>query len=234
MESVQRRFEVAKQKDPDYGGVVMTKDDVEGGRHRRWVGGHWDEIGKHQLDFLVSAGLTPNMCFLDVGCGSLRAGIHLVDYLDPSNYYGIDINSTLIEAGYNTELSDSGRAKLPIENLAATDRFDSDFGVKFDMAIANSIFTHVSLNQVRLCLARLAPAMKSGGAFYGTFFEQPDDWPIDAAVGKPPKRRFQERNVYWYYRQDMVWAAERLPFDVTYIGDWGHARGQMMVQYTRS
>jgi len=64
--------------------------------------------------------------------------------------------NSLPVAGYANELDDAGRARLPSKNLRATDRFDADFGVEFDMAIAQSVFTHVSLNWIRLCLARVA------------------------------------------------------------------------------
>ena len=233
MSTVEQRIEVPKQKDPAYGDIVMDKTKVEAGKHRKFVGGRWDVIGPHQLDYAKSEGLEPSMKMLDVGCGALRAGIHFVDYLDAGNYYGIDINVSLIEAGYNTEMSNEGRAKLPIENLRATDRFDGDFGVKFDFAIANSVFTHMSLNHIRLCLHRLAPVMNSGASFYATFFEQPDDFPVDGIFGKAPKRRFTERNVFWYYQDDLAWAAERVPFTAEYIGDWGHPRNQRMMKYTR-
>ncbi len=232
-ESVERRIEVPKQKEPQYGDIVITDDKVAEGKHRKFVGGRWDEIGPHQLEYMKECGLQPSHKFLDVGCGALRAGIHFVDYLDSGNYYGIDINHSLIEAGYNVEMTDEGRAKLPITNLAETDRFDAEFGVKFDYAIANSVFTHMSLNYIRLALARLAPVMASGGTFYATFFEQGDDFPIDGIFGKPPKRRFTERNVYWYYKDDMAWCASRLPFTAEYIGDWGHPRNQRMMRYTR-
>lgn len=80
----------------------------------------------------------------------------LVDYLQPGNYYGIDINHSVLQAGYDRELDDDQRARLPAENLRATDRFDIDFGVQFDMGIAQSVFTHMSLNHIRLCLYRVA------------------------------------------------------------------------------
>ncbi|MGK0275591.1 MAG: hypothetical protein ACI9N0_001977 [Ilumatobacter sp.] len=130
-------------------------------------------------------------------------------------------------------MSDEGRAKLPIANLRSSDRFDADFGVEFDMAIANSVFTHMSLNHMRLCLHRLASVMAPGGRFYATFFERDEDFPLDGIYGKPPKQRFSERNVFWYYRSDMEWIADRVPFDARYIGDWGHPRDQRMVCYTR-
>ena len=99
-------------------------------------------MGKLQRDFLIEQGLKPEHRFLDVGCGSLRAGVRLVDYLEPGHYHGLDINPEVIRLGYDDELSDEQRERLPSTNLHATDRFDADFGVKFDMAIAQSVFTH--------------------------------------------------------------------------------------------
>ena len=58
--------------------------------HRNWVGGGWDEIGKLQFDFLISRGLKPHHVFLDIACGSLRAGRFLIPYLDAGNYLGIE------------------------------------------------------------------------------------------------------------------------------------------------
>ena len=42
--------------------------------HREFVGGIWEVMGKLQFDFLVKQGLRPNHVFLDIACGSLRAG----------------------------------------------------------------------------------------------------------------------------------------------------------------
>ena len=186
-------------------------------------------MGLVQRDFLVAQGLTPDMRFLDVGCGALRAGRLLVPYLDPGNYYGIDVSAEIVEAGYTHELDDATRARLPLANLRATDRFDADFGVTFDMAIAQSVFTHVSLNHIRLCLHRVAKVMRPGGKFFATFSQRGPDYPIDGTWG----RSYSERNVFWYYRKDLRWAAERTPFSFRYLGEWGHARKQKMVEYTR-
>ena len=175
---IEERFEAAGRTEPDY-----RKPLTEPGEHRAWVGGKWEEIGRLQLDFLVDQGLQPDDKFVDVGCGSLRAGRHLVDYLEPRNYFGIDVNTQLIAAGYDVELDDRLRARLPSSNLRATDRFDADFGVRFDMGIAQSLFTHLPLNHVRLCMFRIAKVMRPGARFYATFFEQPYNFPVDGVIG---------------------------------------------------
>jgi SAM-dependent methyltransferase len=228
---IENRIE-AVRREPDYAGEVFDEERQERGAHRAFVGGGWDQHGQRQLDYLVSQGLRPEHRLLDVGAGAFRAGRHLIDYLESGHYYGIDINKSLLEVGYERELSDEQRAKLPMGNVHATDRFDADFGdVRFDMAIAQSVFSHISLNNARVCLHRVAKVMKPGARFFVTFFEGPEGTPIDAMLPKP--RRFHERNPYWYTRSDMVWVAKNEPWRVRYIGDWGHPAGQQMLEFTR-
>jgi SAM-dependent methyltransferase len=228
MSPIERRFEIRRaQLEPDYAGRVLTGDTD----HRRFIGGRWTAMGRLQRDFLLAQGLAPEHRFLDVGCGSLRAGRMLVDHLEPGHYYGIDVNHALLEAGYRDELDPQQRARLPEANLRATDRFDCDFGTTFDMAIAQSLFSHLSLNMMRLCLYRVAGVMRPGGRFFVTFFEQRPGFPLDGMNRR--KRLYTERNNYWYYRADMKWVASRSPWSFRYIGDWDHPNGQRMVEYTR-
>ena len=51
----------------------------------------------------------------------------LSDYLEPGHYYGIDVNNDIITTGYDRELTDEQRARIPVSNLHSTDRFDCDF-----------------------------------------------------------------------------------------------------------
>ena len=219
---------------PDYSGQEFTAEQIAAGEHRAFVGGVWDTHGKRQFDYLIGRGLQPNHRLLDVGCGCFRAGRYFVDYLEPAHYYGVDANHSLMQAGYDVELTEAQRLRLPATNLRANDRFDVDFGVKFDFAVAQSVFTHVSLNHIRLCLYRLEKVMAPGGSFYATFFERPKGTPVDYVVpSKRGKPFFTEKNVFWYYESDMRWAASFGPWEYRYIGDWGHPANQKMVQFVR-
>ncbi len=94
-----------RNKDRDYT-RPLSADDIAIGRHRRRIGGrNWEQRGLLQFEFLVAQGLEPGHSLLDVGCGPLRAGVHFVEFLEPGHYYGIDINETLLDAGYETELT---------------------------------------------------------------------------------------------------------------------------------
>jgi SAM-dependent methyltransferase len=232
--SVEHRVEATSVvPQTDYSEREFTPEEIAEGVHRQFIGGAWDTHGLTQLNYLQSRGLKPSEKIVDIGCGCFRAGRHLIDYLDPGNYFGVEANRSLIQAGYDVELSDEQRARLPITNLRANDRFDADFGVQFDLALAQSVFSHVSLNHIRLCLYRLAKVVRPGGVFLATFFEKPPSTPLDTIFAADRRPFFTEQDVFWYYRTDLRWAANFSPWRTRYIGDWGHPAGQRLMEFTR-
>lgn len=217
-------------------GPSLTAKQVEHGFHRTRAGGRWEEMGTFQLDYLKQQGLAPESFLLDVGCGPLRAGRHFARYLEPAHYFGIDVNESLVRAGWERELDEETRRRLPEENLRITDRFECDFGATFDFALAQSVFTHLPLNHIRLCLFQVAKVMAPGGRFFCTFFEVADDVPYDRPFTQPGKKGSPTRSTrdpYHYYRYEMEWASTIAPWDFRYIGDWNHPRGQRMLELRR-
>ena len=210
---------------------------IERGEHRSFVGGMWDEIGCLQLDFLKAHGLTPNSTLLDIGCGSLRLGVRAVDYLGPGKYWGTDLNVELLDAGYESEIRPAGLiGKLPRSNLVV----DGDFSFpqiprSFDFAIAQSVFTHLPLNHMRLCLARLASHVESPCKFFFTVFTpasgatvtDSSQQPVGGVVTHP------HRDPYHYTVADVKYAAWGTPWCIDFIGAWSHPRNQMMVKATK-
>jgi SAM-dependent methyltransferase len=151
----------------------LTPAEVDLGKHRAMVGGLWDELGALQFEFMINrAGLTPEMRLLDLGCGSLRGGVRFIEHLDPGNYYGIDLNRSLVDAGRDIELPRYGlQDKLSPEQLLVADDFGAwRFGVEFDVAIAISLWTHLPLNQIGASLHELERVLKPGAALYATIF----------------------------------------------------------------
>lgn len=219
-------------------------DDVDGihiavnrGRHREAIGGLWDELGQLQLDFMISEGLRPHHKLLDIGCGSLRAGIHFIRYLDVGNYVGIDPNTSLLDAGYEIELASCGlKERMPRGNLICTGDFDLPCpdGV-FDFALAQSVFTHVTLNTIRKCFEQIASKIKVDGTFYATFFEI-----SDSVLSSEPFRHDPggvvtqgSRDPYHYRFEDLKYAASERRWTPHYIGGWNHPRGQHIAAFVR-
>jgi len=101
-----------------FGKIHLTGEQMDINIHRDFVGGMWDELGRLQTDFLIAEGLKSDMRFLDIGCGCLRDGVHLIRFLLPGNYFGLDISESLLQAGYDIELPKVGlQEKLPRSNL---------------------------------------------------------------------------------------------------------------------
>ncbi len=126
------------------------------GRHRDIVGGRWDETAGAQMAALRDEGLTPADRLLDIGCGCLRLGHRVVPWLDPGHYWGTDASLALMRRGWETELTDADRARLPQAQLIE----DADFAfpglpADIDMAIAFAVFTHLPADRLRPALAAL-------------------------------------------------------------------------------
>jgi len=212
---------------------------VKEGKHRKAIGDMWEEIGNLQLDFLKNNGLKPSHFLLDVGCGSLRGGVRFIEYLESGHYFGIDINQSLLDSGYEVELKTVPglTEKLPRTNLACVADFDaSGFGQKFDFAIAQSVFSHLTFNRIRLCFENLQAVIAGGGKFFATYFHLPDDQPSGPPLVHSPGGITTTgcANPYHYRVDDFQHAIKRLPWVLEDAVEWNHPRAQRMLIFTRT
>jgi SAM-dependent methyltransferase len=215
----------------------LTKEEIAAGLHRELVGGMWEEVGQLQLDFLQREGLTPRSTLLDVGCGCLRAGIHFVRFLEPGRYYGIDVNGSLIRAGLDVELPRAGLAgRLSPDHLLVDGSFQcSRFGVAFDYALAQSVFTHLSAPAVGGALRELALCVRPGGRLYATFFEaRGQPVPESLVHQRGGVTSFRDRDPFHFRFRDLAALCAGLPWNPVYLGDWGHPRDQRMIRFDRT
>lgn len=205
--------------------------------HRAAVGGDWEEIGPLQLQFLQGQGLKPNHTFLDIGCGSLRGGIHFIGYLAPGHYFGLDISQQLIDAGRREVAAaglDTRDAHLVVDDSFSFERL----GTGFDFALAQSVFTHLPLNSIHRCLVKVSEVLRPGGRLYATFFEQEGDvhdlsprtWPTEHGR---PVTTWPDRDPFHYRPEVIDRLCDGIPLEFKYLGEWGHPRCQRMLEFTR-
>jgi SAM-dependent methyltransferase len=190
--------------------------------HRQAVGGMWGPIGEAQFDFLVGEGLEPEHHLLDVGCGSLRAGVHFVRYLELGHYCGMEKDPRILDGG-RLELREAGLADKCAE-LVVDDKFRfGRFERQFDYALAQSVFTHLPFNPIVRCLREIEHVLAPGGRFYATF-NQTDT----------PRLGMTDQDPFRYDPDIFRWAVEGSSLDFKLIGLWGHPRGtHPMMAFTK-
>lgn len=145
--------------------------------YRAYVGRpeYYDVLAAWQFSLLIFLGLREQHCLLDLGCGSLRAGRLLIPYLEAERYFGIEPNRWLIEEAIEREV---GHDLIRIKKPRFSHNADFDlavFGVRFDYILAQSIFSHTGLTQLRCCLDSASQALKADGLLVATFVEGTQD-----------------------------------------------------------
>jgi SAM-dependent methyltransferase len=202
---------------------------------REQVGALWQEMGQLQFDFLVAEGLSPQHYLLDMGCGSLRGGIHFIDYLTSGHYTGVDIHEGLLTAG-RSELKRAGLSGKQPTLVVRNDFSVADLGQSYDFALAQSLFTHLPFNRIVRCVSEIGRVLRPGGRFFATFFSNPGPRlrtePIEITTAER-KMIHLDRNPYYYSADIFAWLCEGSDLSCEYRGDWGHPRSQQMLVFTK-
>ena len=190
--------------------------------HREYVGGRWEEIGRLQFEYLLAQGLRPEHRLLDVACGSLRAGVHLIPYLQPGHYVGLEKEAELVRAGLREEL-DPAIAATQLPQFIVTASFDvSTLPEPVDFIWIHSLLTHLPLTAIERCLTSLKPAAHAETVCFATFFE------ADSPQFNPPQAHDHE--AFFYTTEELARCAVSAGWRLQSIGDWGHPRGQHMLR----
>jgi len=194
--------------------------------HREYVGGLWDEVGPLQLRFLRGRGLGRDHRLLDIGCGALRGGVHLVRYLDAEQYTGVDKEPELLRIGAEQELGAALMAAKRPTLLALADFEFDRLPARPDTAWAHSLSPHLPMGHIRRCLPNPRPVIAPRGLLYATYGE------CDEPKDNPPEPH--DHRLFEYTRAEMVEAGLATGWRVEHLGKWGHPRGHRMVRCTPS
>lgn len=192
--------------------------------HREYVGGRWEEIGRLQFDFLVRHGLRPHHLLLDVACGSLRAGVYLIPYLERGNYWGLEKETDLIEAGLKRELDPQIRSTKEPQFIITADFDVTPLPRPADFVLIHSLFTHLPLSVIQHCLRQILQASQPETICYATFFE--------AATSRSNPGTPHDHESFFHTREEMNSCSLAAGWSPEYLGDWGHPRGQKMLRLT--
>jgi SAM-dependent methyltransferase len=204
--------------------------------HRRTIGypEEWERHGQAQFDYLTAQGLKPEHHLLDIGCGPLRGGVHFIRYLETGNYVGVEKNAEVLEEAEQLELPRYGlEHKQP--RLVAMENFDfPSLGQTFDFAWAQSVFTHLPVNNIARCLMNVEQVLADGGRFYATFYENPaGKRNLDPIRQSPQVTSHFDEDSYHYDVGTFEWICAGTSLAVEYLGEWNNPRNQKMLLFTK-
>jgi SAM-dependent methyltransferase len=151
-------------------------------------GGDFASAGRENLDLLQTyAGLTTLSSVLDIGCGTGRMAAPLVDFLDPgAGYVGFDISRSAIETckrRIGSKRADFRFVHVDVRNreyrsAGAIEETELSFPIadnQVDVALATSVFSHMTLDSIAHYLAETHRVLKPGGRFMFTAFALTDE-----------------------------------------------------------
>ncbi|MEL6538853.1 MAG: class I SAM-dependent methyltransferase [Bacteroidota bacterium] len=191
----------------------------------------WQMKRDFQQNFVMNQGLKPQHRFVDIGCGTLRGGIPIIEYLETGHYFGLDVREEVfVEA--RKELANYGlEAKKPV--LTASDNFDTlRFEERFDMIFAFSVLIHMADEIAGACLKFVGLHLTEDGAFYA-----------NVNLGDRPDAEWQGfpivfRTVEFY--QQLAKAGGLQVETLATIGELGHqskyklGNQQLMLKFTKA
>jgi len=146
-----------------------------------------DEIsGRLQAEILFNEGLKPNHHVLEVGCGCLSAGLHLIEFLEPDHYVGIEPNAWLHETSLARPKAKAvADPKRPV--FVQTLDFDpSSTGRQFDFVLSHSILSHAAHWQLGQFLKNVGACLAPGGKIFASLI--PAEGNPFGAEGTPDKK----------------------------------------------
>ena len=134
-----------------------------------------------QIEFLKQKGLKPDNKILDIGCGVLRAGIPLIKYLEPVNYYGMDISRRALLKGHERVHENNLETKRPVIIRNDDLELEEVRNQKFDFLLAQSVLTHLPPEQVKTLFQNVGRVMDEDSEFYATIYKKTEN------IGEGPK-----------------------------------------------
>lgn len=187
---------------------------------KKAVGGKWEEIGELQFDFLREQGLEPHHTLLDVGCGCLRGGRLFIRYLEPGHYHGIDISPKILGAAREQVRELGLEDREPNLRLVADLELQAFPGRTFDFLLAQSVLTHMPLDNVADLLRNVPRVMGPESRFFATFWERGEE------VFTP-----DHRNFFFPFRVLRDLATEA-GLEARRLDSYDHPRRQQMMELT--
>ena len=188
-----------------------------------------DKFGLWQFEMLKGFGLSPESKILELGPGGGRLAIHLVPFLQPGGYAGLEVSRQGLDWLWDI-LPPEDRARRP--HLF----WGGDFAVSElmpwspDVILAHSVLTHLSWNEIGKCFYELRKVIADDGVFLPSYFRALGSPWEPQSYGKSGKKKSYGHKDPFHYRFEVLeqlaaetgWTAEHK--DMT-----DHHKGQSLL-----
>jgi SAM-dependent methyltransferase len=176
----------------------------------------WKMKRDFQINFLKSIGLLPTHYLCDIGCGTLRGGIPLIDYLEKGHYCGIEFRDSVLEEG-RKELREKNLDNKEPVLLVSKDLSALGLNSKFDFMWAFSVMIHLTDEIAEKCFAMVSKHLKPDGVYYA-----------NVNIGERAEGNWEGFPVVWRSLEFYQNLAAKYALKVEDIGDlrsFGHVTG---------
>ncbi len=121
-----------------------------------------------EFNFLCRQGMARDSRVLDYGCGGLRLGALLIEFLDEGNYVGADVTDGFVRIGRN-RISDLVAEKKPtFFDIGGS--IDALLDCKpFDFIVSTAVLYHIPDQELNLYLENMSRIMSHGTRAYIDF-----------------------------------------------------------------
>ena len=130
----------------------------------------WRDTRDFQLRLLSDLGLRPQYRLLDLGCGTLRAGLPLIGFLDPGRYTGVDADADCIAEAQalvaDFELTADKAPTLVHSPDFGRDSLGAD--AQFDVIWCYQVFIHLTPVLTDAAMAAIARRLAPSGRAFVT------------------------------------------------------------------
>jgi SAM-dependent methyltransferase len=135
-------------------------------RHGRVGAPHlWRMQREFQIHFLQRMGLSGTHQLLDLGCGTLRGGLPLIQYLSAGNYTGVDVSAEIIEEA-RRELAEARLLERYPRLECVASLAELELRSSYDFIWAFSVLMHLEDGELADAIAFAARHLRERGVFY--------------------------------------------------------------------
>jgi cyclopropane fatty-acyl-phospholipid synthase-like methyltransferase len=125
----------------------------------------WKMKRAFQIRFLSDMGLKPGHYLFEIGCGTLRGGVPLIQYLENRHYFGVEVREVALDEG-RKELREAGLEGKNPTLLLCPDISQLTVNRQFDYIWAFSVLLHMNDKILNATLAFVSTHLSEEGVFY--------------------------------------------------------------------